>query len=96
MVGGSWEELGFGFAIRKVERWEGCGRWRGKWEGGGHFHKAAVKLGWVWVELSVGCLPKCSLGGLRIGVEVGFVNVDEGFGLSILVFKVEARFNPIS
>ena len=50
------------------------GMWKveGKWEGGGHFQKAAVKLGWVWVELSVGCLPKCSLGGLRIGVEVGF------------------------
>lgn len=50
------------------------GMWKveGKWEGGGHFQKAAVKLGWAWVELSVGCLPKCSLGGLRIGVEVGF------------------------
>jgi hypothetical protein len=43
MVGSSWEELGFGFAIRKVDRWEGCGRWRGN--GRGHFYKAAVKLG---------------------------------------------------
>ena len=29
-------------------------------------------------------------------MEVGFVNVEEGFWVKYLVFKVEAWFNPIS